>query len=67
MMSQDPIMVALIQAVQAAGATSCRARFSAGGTIRVYVDLFGLARHRLEEKLRWVLPEYFEPMVVEEP
>lgn len=57
LMSQDPVMVAIVQTVQDSGATSCRARFSAGGRIRVYVDLFGLERTRLEEKLRWKLPE----------
>jgi len=61
-MLEDPAMVAVVREAQAAGATFCRAKFAAGGRIRVYVDLFGIRKARLEEKLRWVLPEYFEPM-----
>ena len=64
-MLEDPTMVAIVREVQAAGATSCYARFSAG-TIRIYgTGLWGIRRARLEEKLRWALPEYLNPMVFE--
>lgn len=65
-MAQDPTMVAIVKAAQEAGAASCRALYSAGGTIRVWTPLFGVKRAQLEEKLRWVLPSYYEPMVFED-
>lgn len=65
-MSRDPAMVEIVRTSQGAGATSCRAKYSFGGRIRVYVDLYGMKRAQLEEKLRWALPKYLEPMVLED-
>lgn len=65
-MEQDPTMEAIVREAQAAGALSCRARFSAG-TIRIHVGgLYGIRRAKLEERLRWALPEYLDPLVFED-